>query len=200
MRIVLVFAVFLALGAAAQGQTAPRSEGEIDCASPVAPNDTAASLKSRFAGAKTIRLNGPEGELMPALALFPEDKTRRLDFVFADARRTRAAGYYLPSANSKWTVAGIAPGASLTAVEAANGGPFVLSGFEWDNGGQIVDFRGGILKSLSGGCTLTVQFELKGDTPEGLIGDAVKIASTDKRLRAAAPKVSAIMVNFPARP
>jgi hypothetical protein len=97
-------------------------------------------------------------------------------------------------------VAGLAPGADVASVEAANGKPFEVSGFDWDYGGYIEDFHGGKLKSLPGGCTLSIRFAVEGDLPDGMSGDGVKIASTDKRLRAAGAKVSAIMVNFPARP
>jgi hypothetical protein len=201
MGILLILAaVALAGPARAEPPPAPSNGGDLACDSPVAPGDTAASLKTRFgAAAKPTRLRGSEGEDLHALALYPDDKARRLDVVFEDAAMTRASGYYLPAERSKWAIAGLAPGADVQAVEAANGGPFDISGFEWDNGGQTVNYRGGKLQKLPGGCTLMIQFELKGEAPDDMVGDGVKIASTDKRLRARA-KVSAIMVNFPARP
>ncbi len=199
MRIVLLVALMLT-GAARAEQALPR-EGEAGCASPVAANDTAASLKKRFgAEAKITRVSGAEGESLKALALFPKDPARRIEIIFSDDKLTTVSGYRLPEQGGKWTVAGLAPGADVATVEAANGKPFEVSGFDWDYGGYIEDFHGGKLAKLPGGCTLSIRFAVEGDLPNGMSGDGVKIASTDKRLRAAGAKVSAIMVNFPARP
>ena len=50
-------------------------------------------------------------------------------------------------------------GDGIEAVEKANGGPFAVSGFEWDYGGFVTDWKGGKLKE-AGGCATTVRFAL----------------------------------------
>jgi len=192
--------ILLLLAGAARAEPFP-TQGEAGCASPVAATDTAASLKKRYgAEAKTTRVAGAEGEKLKALVLFPKDPARRIEVIFSDDKLTQVSGYRLPGENSKWTAAGLAPGADVATVEAANGQPFDISGFDWDYGGYIEDFHGGKLQNLPGNCTLSIRFAVEGELPEGMSGDGVKIASTDKRLRAAGAKVSAIMVNFLAHP
>lgn len=199
MRVVLFLALMLA--SAARAEPAVPREGEATCASPVAAADTAASLKKRFgADARITHVPGAEGEKLKALVLFDKDPARRIEVIFSDDKLTKASGYRLPEEGGKWTVVGLAPGMDVAAVEAANGAPFEVSGFDWDYGGYIEDFHGGKLANLPGGCTLSIRFAVDGDLPEGMSGDGVKIASTDKRLRGAGAKVSSIMVNFPARP
>lgn len=198
MRILLLA---LMLAGAARAEPAVSSEGEAGCASPVTAADTAASLKKRFGGdSKIARVNGAEGEPIKAVVLFAKNPARRIEVIFSDDKLTKISGYRLPEQAGKWTAAGLAPGADVATVESANGKPFDVSGFDWDYGGYIVDFHGGKLEKLPGGCTLSIRFAVDGDLPQGMSGDGVKIASTDKRLRAAGAKVSAIMVNFPARP
>lgn len=201
MRSLLLFALLSLNGAAFAGErpTFP-TEGEAGCSSPVGPDDTAQSLRQRFGdAAKITEIPGPEGESMKAVVLFAKDKAREIDVIFHDAKRTRISGYRLPDEGGKWTVAGLKAGATVEAVEAANGGPFDISGFDWDYGGSVVDFRGGRLAKLAGGCSVSIVFAPRKDTPPELSGDSVKIASTDQRLRAAQAKVLLIMINFPAR-
>lgn len=204
MRVPLLAAlsvVLLACAARAEPNTVVPSEGEAGCASPVAAGDTAASLKKRFGGnAKITRVDGAEGKSLKALVLFANDPARRIEVIFSDGGMTKASGYRLPDRTGKWTVAGLTLGSDLATVEAANGKPFEVNGFDWDYGGYVEDFHGGKLANLTGGCTLSIRFDVQGDLPEGMSGDGVKIASTDKRLLAAGAKVASIMVNFPARP
>lgn len=198
----LLLSALLVLNGAAFALDAPAfpKGGEAGCASPVGPGDTAKSLRQRFGDdAKIDRIAGAEGERIRAVVLFGKDKARRIEVIFFDDRLTRIYGYILPGEGGKWTAAGLAPGASVDSVERANGGPFDISGFDWDYGGYVVDYRGGALEKLPGGCRLSLRFEPTGATPAELGGDGVKIASTDKRLLAARPRVSSIAVNFPAR-
>ena len=102
--------------------------------------------------------------------------------------------------SSRWTVAGISIGASLAAVQKANGKPFVVSGFGWDYGGFVTDLKNGALgRRLPGGCSITLRFGKDKDAPRALSGDGVKVSSDNPALLKFAPVVTEIGVNFAAK-
>ncbi len=99
---------------------------------------------------------------------------------------------------SKATVAGpegIRLGNTVTDVEAANGTGFDLSGFGWDYGGYVRDWRGGKL-AAAGDCVLGVRFtDAQGEAPAGMSGDGVTVKS--EGIRSWNPQVSEISVGWP---
>jgi len=84
--------------------------------------------------------------------LFPDDSIRRVEIVWIDVKsRARPARLQLSGSRSLWTIApGISLGTSLREIERYNGGPVTLTGFGWDFGGVITNFRGGRLVHLKG--------------------------------------------------
>jgi len=52
--------------------------------------------------------------------------------------------------DSDWRLAGseLRIGTTLAELEEMNGKPFELSGYEWDNGGTVTDWKGGKLKDI----------------------------------------------------
>jgi hypothetical protein len=185
----------------ASAQTAPPQEGPITCASPVAPDDTERSLKQRFGKEAVVQdLPGAEGEKYKGVVLFPKAMDRRIEVAFTDDKAKRASGLTLrdTARTSRWNVSGITIGSSLAEVQKANGKPFMVSGFEWDYGGFVTDWKGGALgRPLQGGCTVTVRFDKKTAAPKSLLGDGVKAASDNAALLKFAPVVTEIGVNFP---
>ncbi|WFU77021.1 hypothetical protein [Bradyrhizobium sp. CB2312] len=189
------------LASPAFAQTAPPQEGPITCASPVAPDDTERTLKQRFGKDAVVQdLPGAEGEKYKGLVLFPKARDRRIEIAFTDDKAMRASGLTLRDAvkTSLWSVNGVTIGLSLAEVQKANGKPFLVSGFEWDYGGFVTDWRGGALaRPLQGGCTVTIRFGKKSAAPKSLLGDGVKVASDNATLVKWAPVVTEIGVNFP---
>jgi hypothetical protein len=189
------------LASPAIAQTAPPQEGPITCASPVAPDDTERSLKQRFGKEAVVQdLPGAEGEKYKGVVLFPKAMDRRIEVAFTDDKAKRASGLTLrdTARTSRWNVSGITIGSSLAEVQKANGKPFMVSGFEWDYGGFVTDWKGGALgRPLQGGCTVTVRFDKKTAAPKSLLGDGVKAASDNAALLKFAPVVTEIGVNFP---
>ncbi len=61
----------------------------------------------------------------------------------------------------------IAVGATLVDVEAKNGKPFKILGFDWDQGGSALNWDGGALAKMPGGCTLPLRFGAARDAPSG---------------------------------
>ncbi|MDA9436389.1 hypothetical protein [Bradyrhizobium sp. CCBAU 51627] len=193
--------VLIAIVSPAFAQTAPPQEGPITCASPIARDDTEASLKQRYGHDAVVQdLSGAEGETYKGLVLFPKATDRRIEIAFTDDKARRAAGFTLrdTAKTSRWTVGGISIGSSLADVQKANGKPFFVAGFEWDYGGFVTDWKGGTLgRPMQGGCTVTIRFDRKSAAPKSLLGDAVKVASDNATLVKWAPVVAEIGVNFP---
>ena len=182
-------------------QTAPPQEGAITCVTPVAPDDTERSLKQRYGKDAVVQqLPGAEGETYKGVVLFPKARDRRIEIAFTDDKAGRASGLTLRDAGktSLWTIAGITIGSSLADVQKANGKPFLISGFEWDYGGFVTDWKGGTLgRPMQGGCRVTIRFGGKTGAPRSLSGDGVKAASDNAALVKWAPVVTEIGVNFP---
>ncbi|WP_315759196.1 MULTISPECIES: hypothetical protein [unclassified Bradyrhizobium] len=202
MRHVLTAAALL-LAAPAFAQTALPIEGPITCTLPVAATDTVKSLKQRYGDEAVVQdLPGAEGETYKGLVLFPRALDRRIEVAFIDDKIATVSGLTLrdTAKTSRWSVAGITIGASLAAVQKANGKPFVVSGFGWDYGGFVTDFKNGTLgRILPGGCSITVRFGKDKDPPRALSGDGVKVSSDNPALVKFAPVVTEIGINFAAK-
>jgi len=195
-----VAATLVLLASPSFAQTAPPQEGPITCASPVAPDDTERSLKQRFGNDAVVQdLPGAEGEKYRGVVLFPKARDRRIEVSFTDDKAKRASGLALRDAgkSSLWNVNGVTIGSSLADVQKANGKPFLVSGFEWDYGGFVTDWKVGALgRPLQGGCRVTIRFGKNGGAPRSLSGDGVKAASDNAALVKWAPVVTEIGVNF----
>ncbi|XUM20804.1 hypothetical protein ACRAVF_25545 [Bradyrhizobium oligotrophicum S58] len=193
----------LLLASPALAETAPPMEGPISCTLPVAASDTAKSLKQRYGSEAVIEdLPGAEGETYKGLVLFPRAMDRRIEVAFIEDKAATVSGLTLrdTAKTSRWSVTGISIGASLAAVQKANGKPFVVTGFGWDYGGFVTDFKNGALgRILPGGCSVTVRFGTEKDAPRALSGDGVKVSSDNPALLKLAPVVTEIGVNFAAK-
>ena len=143
------------LASPAFAQTAPPQEGPITCASPLMPDDTERSLKQRFGKEAVVQdLPGAEGEQYKGVVLFPKTTDRRIEVAFTDDKARRASGLTLRDTGkpSRWSVNGVTIGSSLADVQKANGKPFLVSGFDWDYGGFVTDWKGGAFsRPLQGG-------------------------------------------------
>ncbi len=197
----LAVAAAVLVTSSAIAQNAPPAEGPITCASPVAASDTAKSLMQRYGKDAVMQdLPGAEGETYKGLLLFPKSRDQRIAVSFTEDKAKRAAGLTLREGGkaSKWSVGGITIGSSVADVQKANGKPFLVSGFEWDYGGFVTDFKGGTLgRPMQGGCRVTVRFGKDAGAPKSLLGDGVKVASDNATLLRWAPVVTEIGVNFP---
>ncbi|BAM89379.1 conserved exported hypothetical protein [Bradyrhizobium oligotrophicum S58] len=187
----------------ALAQSTPPVEGPITCSLPVAATDSLKSLKQRYGNDAVVQdLPGAEGETSKGLVLFPKAMDRRIEIAFIEDKMNAVSGLTLrdTAKTSRWSVAGISIGASLAEVQKANGKPFVVSGFGWDYGGFVTDFKNGTLgRILPGGCSITLRFGKDGNTPRALSGDGVKVSSDNPALVKFAPVVTEISVNFAAK-
>jgi hypothetical protein len=191
----------LSISAPALAQEAAPQNGAITCSSPVAPKDSAKSLTQRYGkDAAIAELPGAEGEKYKGVVLFPRARDQRIEISFAGNAMNAAAGLSIRHAGkgSRWNIAGVSIGSSLADVQKANGRPFVVSGFGWDYGGFVTDWKGGALASLQpGGCRIMLRFDKEAGAPANLLGDGVKVASDNASLRKWGPVVTEMGVNFP---
>ncbi|SFD23414.1 hypothetical protein SAMN05428997_121112 [Bosea sp. CRIB-10] len=160
------------------------------CSGPFAREADEASLIKAF-GAGNVqraRIEIGEGEKAAGAILFPKDRKRRLELSWRDGKKRRGPGTIYVREGSAWAVAGpagerLAIGSALTAVEAANGKPFSILGFNWDYSGTAADWQGGKLEKAFGGCRLTIRFGY----PEAADAKALDRLSGDKEFSSADP-------------
>ncbi len=103
---------------------------------------------------------GAEGEESMATLLYPKT-SNQVEIAWSNENKregvvsiSHTATYNVENDTlgivSRWkTVAGIKLGTTLAQLSEMNGKPFTFSGFGWDYGGTIMDFRGGKLDKLS---------------------------------------------------
>jgi len=138
-----------------------------------------------------------EGFFGPGVVLFPEDERNRVDIYWetsVDAERPAFIRILGAEGDTDWaTNRGITIGSTLDTVEAINGRPFQLYGFEWDYGGYVNDWKGG---QLSNNLSLRFAPTAGTDTPMEVVGD-MTLSSDNELLRQARPVVSELSVSFP---
>lgn len=170
-------------------------EWALTCTTPVKLGDSLAEVRRKFAAAaRTETLTGAEGMEYQALVLWGDDPARRLELPFdeeeADPKVTAVS---LGSPKSRWKVRGVAINDPLASVAAANGKPFTLSGFDWDYGGQVTDWRGGKLAPANS-CGVVVRFQPGKVVDDGYAAGDSEFASTDPKVARAHPVVDELGV------
>ena len=107
----------------------------------------------------SLELPVGEGLVEPVSRLFPNDPRKTADVFWEDASRENPRAVRIDHERTLWrTGTGITIGMTLRAIEQINGGPFVLSGFDWDYGGTVIHCGEGSFE------------ELGVETPEGIRG------------------------------
>jgi|GEM_PF-1011486 len=213
MRKIVVMAAIAALSACGPTQTsstsatyattqpgAPASGAalELSCAS--FADATLASLQQRFGAANVVnqKLPGPEGEEYDGTVLYPNDPTRRLEIAWRDPEQHEGVASATVSGtegvHSQWTGPhGMKLGEAMTEVQSANGRAFAASGFDWDYGGMVTDWRGGALGPADN-CSVQVGFQPGAETRQAE-GEA-SFASDSPAMASRKPYVSFFGVSF----
>lgn len=138
-----------------------------------------------------------------ALVLFPADPAMRTELFWLDKTSGGPRHVRVGGPESQWIgPGGLFVGASLADVEAANGGPFELMGFQNHNAGEVVDWLGGALAAKPGE---TCEFAMTLGLPQDLTGEAVESVSNDPEkvyrsdspeMKAANPSVDGLGLSF----
>jgi hypothetical protein len=95
-----------------------------------------------------------EGEYEPGTVVYPKDETKKLEIAWEDVKNKRLLKkLFISGTKSKWTIyfySSIKLGTKLSELEKFNGRPFILTGFDWDYSGTVVDWKYGYMKTRLG--------------------------------------------------
>lgn len=164
---------------------------------PITAESTQATLEERF-GKDQVRageIPGPEGITLPGLSLFPGQPQKEVSVFLTGTEPKKVSHAEIAGESSMWkTTQGVTLGTTLEELETLNGRPFEMTGFGWDYGGFVTDWKDGTLEGL----TLRLDAAAS-DLPEEesatISGDRT-ISSDLPALRRAKAHVSQITVLF----
>ncbi|SED93881.1 hypothetical protein SAMN05443249_5980 [Beijerinckia sp. 28-YEA-48] len=169
----------------------------LDCTGPFARNADEVALAKAFGATNVKRtdIDVGEGFTESGATIFPEDPKRRIEIIWRDKSRHRQPSTIRFRQGSAWSIRlpgsgerRLAIGATLAEVEAANGEPFTILGFDWDNAGYAADWGNGALARPVGGCSLTMLF----DADRGASGSALEAVSGDREFRSSDAAIRAV--------
>jgi hypothetical protein len=131
--------------------------------------------------------------------VYPKDPKRRLEVLWQNEPARSDTALIVVSGQSQWSgPKGLRLGLPLAAVEKINGKPFRISGFDQDNGGSALDWEGGALANITGGCQVGMRFA-RGKVSESALAAAMgkEFTSADPGMRGAKPVVAEIIFGYP---
>ena len=179
----------------------PAFAAQLTCDGPFAADSSEARLVETFGRDNVVTgdIPGPEGSIILATTVFPNDPEKRMEFGWWDEDGLTQLAYFTVPAGDT-SPQGVRTGMTVQEVEALNGGPFDLQGFWWDYGGYA-NFPGGTLGAPEEGCLVSVRFAPAGDYPEGLDVDAISgevtVPSTEPLLEQVDARVESVSVSYP---
>jgi hypothetical protein len=145
-------------------------------------------------------VDGPDNTKIKATVLFPRDPKRRLEVLWHnDAARSNVQVISI-NGQSHWTAPrGLKLGMSLAALETLNRRPFKLSGLTADGSVSVVDWAGGALSNLPGGCKVGIRLAPDRRAPENARAAAAgsgELMSNDAALKTLKPSVVEILLGY----
>ena len=137
-------------------------------------------------------VEGPDHTRLKATVLFPRDPKRRLEVLWNDEATRSNIQVISINGQSSWTAPkGLKLGLSLSALQKLNGRPFKLSAFGPERSASVLDWQGGALATLPGGCKVGVQLvATDGSAP------AKELLSSDAALKTVNANVAEILVGY----
>jgi hypothetical protein len=184
--------------AARAGSGAPRT---IACSGVFGRESTHLKLAMAFDARNVVftEVDGPEGSKLNATVVFPTDPKRRLEVLWQNEAARADAALIVIGGKSQWSgPKGLRLGMTLAALEKANGKPFSISGLDQENGGSVLDWKGGAMSSLAGGCKVGVRFvvdaKAKDDARAAVAGK--ELNSSDAALKPAGLAVAEVIFGY----
>ncbi len=142
---------------------------------------------------------GAGGAKLNATILFPKDPKRHLEVLWQNEAARSDTSVIVITGQSTWTAPkGLRLGLTLAALEKLNGKPFRLSGFDQADGSAVLDWQGGALASLPGGCKVGVKFAPDPKASADVLAAAggTELGSDDAAIRAVKPTVAEIILGY----
>jgi hypothetical protein len=173
----------------------------VACAGAFAKNSSHLKLAQAYGPLNLTftEVDGPQNSKIMASVLYPKDPKRHLEVWWTNEAARSDTALIVINGQSTWTgPKGLHLGLPIAALEKLNGKPFQLAGFDQDNAGAALDWQGGALDKIPGGCKVSVRVVPDPKATE----DARKAAagktlmSNDAVVRAVQPKIAEIIIGY----
>lgn len=195
--------LLLATGPAwAKDKTKPAApDAEFSCSGAYGPDSSEALLIETFGADNvvTAMVPGPEGTEMLATTVYPGDHLKSMQFVWWD-EDNRTGLSYVDLAVDQAGPLGLRLGLSVAEVEAINGQPFIVGGFDWDYGGYA-NIEAGAIRDYAD-CFISIRFSPMGDYPQGIDASAIsgdiEVPSSEPLLADVDAQVVVLSLGYPA--
>jgi hypothetical protein len=145
------------------------------------------------------QVEGTGGGALNATILYPNDPKRRLEVLWQNEAARSDIATIAITGQSQWKgPKGLRLGLALAALEKINGKPFKLSGFDQPDGAHALDWMGGALADLPGGCQVGIKFAPDRKAAANLLAAAAgkELMSSEAAVRAIKPTVSEIVFGY----
>ena len=185
---------------AARAKTAAPSRA-VACGGPFAKDSSHLRLAQIF-GVQNItftEVDGAQNSKIPATVLYPKDPKRHLEILWSNEASRSGTRLVAINGQSTWTgPKGLRLGLPIAALEKLNGKPFPIAGFDQDNAGTALDWQGGALDKVPGGCRLGVRMapDAKASAEAKAAAAGTTLMSNDAVVRALNPKVAEILIGY----
>lgn len=143
-----------------------------------------------------------EGYMDEGVVLFPNNPRRTAYIYWGPGGNSKRPEFIrilsgdMPGPGADWkTDGGLAIGSTLEEVEKQNGGPFEISGFGWDYGGTVMNWKGGKFAGKGFG----IVFMPSGDMTDTTLLGEHNILSTDSLLRKSEPRIATFQLGILAK-
>jgi len=173
----------------------------VACAGAFAKNSSHLKLAQAYGPLNLTfaEVDGPQNSKLMASVLYPKDPKRHLEVLWNNEAARSDTSLVVINGQSTWTgPKGLRLGLPIAALEKLNGKPFQLAGFDQDNAGAALDWQGGALEKVPGGCKVSVRM-----TPDPKATEDARTAaagkvlmSSDAVVRAVQPKIAEILIGY----
>jgi len=186
---------------AARHETAAAPPHTVACSGAFAKNSSHIRL-AQFFGPQNLaytEVTGAQNTKLQASVLYPKDPKRHLEVMWTNESSRAGTSVIAINGQSTWTgPKGLHLGLPLAAVEKLNGKPFQLAGFDQDGAGTALDWQGGALDKIPGGCKVSVRLVPDPKASEDARKEAVgaTLMSSDAAVRAVKPTVAEILIGY----
>jgi hypothetical protein len=145
------------------------------------------------------QVDGPDNSKLMASVLYPKDPKQHLEVLWGNDASRSNTRLIVINGQSTWAgPKGLHLGMPIAALEKLNGKPFPIAGFDQENAGQALDWQGGALEKLPGGCKVGVRMapDAKASAEAKSAAAGASLMSGDALVRATNPKVAEIIIGY----